>query len=110
MAGVWLELSELLSSALESQNLVWVGAAFLLDAALVFFEGFALWRGWWWGRWLVIVASLAFVSFEVAALVVRVSALRIAALVLNLLIVGWLVRHKLSTGAGIARPPVALAP
>ena len=76
VAGVWLELSELLSSALESENLVWVGAAFLLDAALV----------------------------------QHVSALRIAALVLNLLIVGWLVRHKLSPGAGIARPPVALAP
>jgi uncharacterized membrane protein (DUF2068 family) len=110
LAGVWLDLSELLSSALESENLGWIGAAFLLDATLLFFEGFALWRGWWWGRWLVIVASLAFVPFEIAALVQHVSALRIAALVLNLLIVGWLVRHKLSPGAGIARPPVALAP
>ena len=62
------------------------------------------------GGKLVIVASLAFVPFEIAALVQHVSALRIAALVLNLLIVGWLVRHKLSPGAGIARPPVALAP
>lgn len=109
VAGVWLELSELLSSILESEHLVWVGFAFLLDATLVFLEGFALWRGWWWGRWLVIVASLAFVPFELAALAQHVSAVRIGALVLNLLIALWLVRHKLSPGSGISRPPVALA-
>lgn len=100
--GVWLV------QGAEHASLVWIGAAFVADATLAYLEGISLWRGWRWGRWFVIITSLALVPFELAALTQVLSVARIVVLVMNVVIALWLLRHKLSPASGFSRPPEVL--
>ena len=90
-----LWLSTLFMSALEPAHIVVVTFALLLDSVVLTVEGGALWTGYAWGAWLVVGASAALLPFEVAALVEHVSPGRVALLVLNLGIVGWLLQRRL---------------
>jgi uncharacterized membrane protein (DUF2068 family) len=74
-------------------------AALAADGILTSIEGWALWRGHWWGRWVVVVATGCLIPFEVAAIVRHVHApighrvFDVAALVVNIVIVAYLARH-----------------
>lgn len=88
-------LSALLQWATEPKRFITLGALLTLDGLVTFVEGWALLRGWWWGVWLVVVASALLLPFEVAAIAARVSAPRVVVLVINLAIVGWLIRARM---------------
>ena len=90
-----LWLSGLLMSALEPGHIGVVTGALLLDAVVVSVEGWALWKGYAWGAWLVVAASAALLPFEVAALVDHVSVGRVLVLAVNLAIVVWLLQRRL---------------
>ena len=78
---------------------VWImTGALLLDAAVLLLEAWALHTGKDWGAWLVVAASSGLLPFEVAALVDHTAGERIAVLLINLAIVGYLLgrirRHR----------------
>lgn len=75
-------------------HLAALGALLTLDGLVTLVEGWALLRGWRWGVWLVVFASGLFLPFEVAAIAERATVLRVCALVVNLAIVGWLLRAR----------------
>lgn len=88
-----LSLSELALTGLVPVHLFVFIAALGLDSGVLFVEGFALMRGWWWGPWLVSAASGVLLPFEVAAIVEHVSPTRILLLLINVAIVVYLLRR-----------------
>ncbi len=83
-------------------HVVLVGAASLFDAVVSFVEGWSLHRRYWWSRWLVVVATGSLVPFEIASLVRHFTLGRAILLVVNVWIVIYLVRHRLSSYAARA--------
>jgi uncharacterized membrane protein (DUF2068 family) len=59
-------------------------------ASLRFAEAYGLWRAKGWAAWLGAVSGAIYVPFEAVELVRRITVLRIASLVVNLLVVGYL--------------------
>jgi uncharacterized membrane protein (DUF2068 family) len=59
-----LWLSALFMSAVAPGHIVVVTGALLLDGVMVLVEGWALWKGYAWGAWLVVGASAALLPFE----------------------------------------------
>ena len=86
---------KLVMSAIEPGHIVVVAAGLILDAGVVFVEGWALWKGYRWGAWLVVVATAVLVPFEVVAIIDHVSVVRLVVLALNLAIVAWLISRRL---------------
>jgi uncharacterized membrane protein (DUF2068 family) len=80
--------------AVEPDHILGLGALLTLDGLITFVEGWALLRGWRWGVWLVVAASSLLIPFELASLVEKITILRTLALVINVTIVGWLVRQR----------------
>jgi uncharacterized membrane protein (DUF2068 family) len=93
VSAVALEVSKWLVQAAEYPHVWPVVGALVLDGVATFVEAIALIRGWWWGPWLVVLASSILIPFEVVALLHRLTATRSAILVINLLIVAYLVRR-----------------
>jgi uncharacterized membrane protein (DUF2068 family) len=74
--------------------------AFLL-AGLFTIEGVGLWLGRRWGQYLTVIATMLFVPLEVVRLVHLASLTRLAALLVNLAVVAYLVyRLARRTAAG----------
>lgn len=96
VAGVWsMRLADLVVSAAEPHHLWLIVGALLLDGLVSLLEGWALWRGHWWGPWLVVVATSALLPFEVDALVKHFHLGRVGILAVNLLVVVYLARRAL---------------
>lgn len=91
-------LGETLQWAADQRHLLALGALLTLDGVVTLVEAYALWRGLWWGPWLVVIASSLLVPFEVAAIVTNPNLLRVGVLGLNLAIVAWLLRARLLRG------------
>ena len=67
------------------------------DAALSAVEGFALWRGYTWGEWLVVATTSGLIPFELYALTRHLRVERVILLLLNVVIVVYLMnraRHR----------------
>ncbi len=92
VAGAWsVKLANVLV-ALASPHRLWeIVVALVLDGALTVFEGVSLVRGYWWGPWLVVVATSSLLPFEVLALLEHRHAGRLVLLAINLAIVVYLV-------------------
>src|SRR5438045_9730103 len=74
-----------------------LGLVALFYAALFATEGVGLWREKRWAEYLTVIATISFVPFEVYEIIHRQSAPRIAALVVNLVVVAYLIyrlRHS----------------
>jgi uncharacterized membrane protein (DUF2068 family) len=85
---IFLELA-----AQVSRGWLWLLAAgALLYASLRLVEAFGLWREKRWAKWLGAGSGAIYVPFEVVGLFEKVTALRIASLVVNLLVVVYLLR------------------
>ncbi len=69
-------------------------ASAVVYAVLEGVEAFGLWRQRRWAEYLTVVATAGFVPFEIASLADRITAPRVGALVVNLVILGWLVWSK----------------
>jgi uncharacterized membrane protein (DUF2068 family) len=88
---VSLELSMLALKALEPRHVYVAIGALVLDTLMVALEGWSLHKRWWWGPWLVVVATAGLLPFEAIALVHRLSVLRAVVMLINLVILGYLV-------------------
>lgn len=83
---IFLELAAQINS-----TWLWVLAAgSSLYAGLRLVEAFGLWREKRWAKWLGAASGAVYVPFELLGLFEKVTALRIASLVTNLLIVAYL--------------------
>ena len=87
-------LAKWLMGATTSRNLRVVAIAALLDAAASLFEGWALHRRFGWSRWLVVLTTSSLLPLEAVAIVRHFSAGRVALMIVNVLIVVYLVRHR----------------
>ncbi len=84
-------------------SIVWTAYAALVDAVLSGVEGYALWRGYAWGEWLVVGTTSSLVPFELYALTRHLRVGRVILLALNLLIVAYLVNRARQRRAAIDR-------
>jgi uncharacterized membrane protein (DUF2068 family) len=64
-----------------------------LYAALFVTEGLGLWEEKRWAEYLTVIATLSFVPFEIYELIHRQTAPRIAALVINVVVVAYLIQR-----------------
>jgi uncharacterized membrane protein (DUF2068 family) len=88
-------------SELSHWRLEVLGIGAFLFAALFTIEGVGLWLTKRWAEYLTVIASMAFVPFEVFELTRRVSPSRLAALIVNLAVAVYLIyrlRHSRPTG------------
>ena len=82
--------------AISTQRLYWYGIAIAAYAAINGIEAFGLWGARRWAEYLTLVEVLVLVPVEVHELTIRVSALKIVGLVLNLAVVAYLLwAHRL---------------
>jgi uncharacterized membrane protein (DUF2068 family) len=85
---IFLELAAQVTNAW-----VWMLAAgALLYATLRLVEAFGLWRDKRWAKWLGAGSGAVYVPFEVVGILEKMTALRVASLVVNLLVVAYLLR------------------
>ena len=77
-----------------SHHVYAVAMAMIFDGILTGVEGWALYRGFAWGQWLVIGTTSSLLPWEVGTLIRHPSIGRIAILVVNVLIVAYLVRSR----------------
>jgi len=63
------------------------------DALLSTLEGWALWRGYAWGSWLIVGATACLLPFEIRALAHHIRVGRVILFLLNLAIVAYLLRR-----------------
>ena len=84
-----------------------------LYSALRFVEAYGLWLARRWGEWLALVGVAIYVPFEIYALTLGVSVLKVALLLLNLVLVAYLAailratRRKRAIADARARPAPA---
>lgn len=82
-----------LVSRLSPERLEALGAGAFLYAGLFTTEGVGLWLGKRWAEYLTVIATGSFVPFEIYELARRPGPSRLAALVLNLAVVAYLLYH-----------------
>ncbi len=73
---------------------LWLAAYALLgDALLSSVEAWALWRGYAWGSWLIVIASACLLPFEIHALARHIRVGRVILFLVNIAIVAYLLRR-----------------
>ena len=95
--GLWRQLVDLVlqhAASLPGRRVVELALAGFLYGALEAFEGVGLLMKRRWAEYLVLVATAVFLPVEVRELVLKPSAFKALALVVNLLIVGYLIWRK----------------
>jgi uncharacterized membrane protein (DUF2068 family) len=75
----------------------------LLYASLRFAEAYGLWHGKAWAEWLATISGAIYVPFELVELLKKVTALRTASLLVNLIVVGYML-SQLRKGSSKGRP------
>ena len=92
VAEAWsISLAERVIHVATARNLLVVVCALFLDGTLSFVESWALYHRYRWGRWLVVCATSILLPVELIALFRRLSAIRLALLLVNLSIVLYLI-------------------
>jgi uncharacterized membrane protein (DUF2068 family) len=95
-AHAWsLEFAKLVVRAASPRGLWTIIVALVADGIVSLIEGWALWRGHWWGPWLVVVATGSLLPFEVVALVRDPHAIRLSLLGVNAAIALYLLRQAM---------------
>jgi uncharacterized membrane protein (DUF2068 family) len=82
------------SFTLNSRTLTYLAIGLVLYSLIELAEGVGLWLGQRWGEYFAMVATSVFLPYEAYDLTVKVTWLRIGALVINLVLVVYLVRSK----------------
>jgi uncharacterized membrane protein (DUF2068 family) len=93
MSAWSIALANALVSASTPRHLWLVALGLAFDGAFSSVEGWALHRRVWWGPWLVVVATSAFLPFELVAIARHPHAGRVTILFVNLAIVVYLARR-----------------
>ncbi len=94
VAGRWSVLAGHALAKLVSQrgvHLVELGLA--LDGVSSAFEGWSLWRGYWWGPWVVVVATGSPLPVEIVEIVRKPTVVRAVIALVNVLVVAYLARR-----------------
>ncbi|MFI9506066.1 DUF2127 domain-containing protein [Nocardia sp. NPDC052566] len=79
---------------LSNTTLLWIAIGILAYAGLQAIEAVGLWLVRRWGEYFAVVATSIFLPLEIYELTEKVTALRIAALVVNIAAVVWLIYSK----------------
>jgi len=87
-------------SGLKPGNLEALGTGAFLYSTLFITEGLGLWRGKRWAEYLTVVATLSLVPLEVFEIIRRASATRVMALLVNLVVAGYLIWRLRRSRAG----------
>jgi uncharacterized membrane protein (DUF2068 family) len=82
------------SFTLDTRTLTWLAIGLAVYALIELTEGIGLWLGQRWGEYFAMVATSVFLPYEIYDLTVKITWLRVGALVVNLLLVGYLVWSK----------------
>jgi uncharacterized membrane protein (DUF2068 family) len=82
------------SFTLNARTLTYLAIGLVLYSLIELTEGVGLWLGQRWGEYFAMVATSVFLPYEVYDLTVKVTWLRVGALVINLVLVVYLVRSK----------------
>ena len=82
------------SFALTGRTLTYLAVGLVIYSLIELAEGVGLWLGQRWGEYFAMVATSIFLPYEVYDLTVKVTWLRVGALVVNLLLVVYLVWSK----------------
>lgn len=96
--AVWLE-ANLVRSRLRIAM-----AALGADAVLSGVEAWALYKEKPWGEWLVVIATSGLVPFEIYEIFHKLTVTRVAVLMLNLAVVGYLARRQLTRSRALRQP------
>jgi len=68
--------------------------AAMLYAIIRFAEAYGLWREQAWAEWFGIISGSLYLPVEVYELTVHVSVIKVCILLVNLVVVGWLIRVR----------------
>jgi uncharacterized membrane protein (DUF2068 family) len=79
----------------------WATLLLAIDATASFFEGWALARGGWWGPWLVVAVTAAFIPAELAAVAKHPTAVRVLLLAINVGVALYLSRQAWGLAARV---------
>jgi uncharacterized membrane protein (DUF2068 family) len=83
------------AAAAASDARLWAFAlAAMLYAIIRFVEAYGLWRELSWAEWFGIISGGLYLPVEVYELTVRVSVIKASILLVNLVVVGWLLRVR----------------
>jgi uncharacterized membrane protein (DUF2068 family) len=82
------------SFTLDTRTLTWLAIGLAVYALIELTEGVGLWLGQRWGEYFAMVATSVFLPYEIYDLTVKITWLRVGALVVNLLLVVYLVWSK----------------
>jgi uncharacterized membrane protein (DUF2068 family) len=82
------------SFTLDARTLTWLAVGLAVYALIELTEGVGLWLGQRWGEYFAMVATSVFLPYEIYDLTVKITWLRLGALVVNLLLVVYLVWSK----------------
>ena len=82
------------SFTLDARTLTWLAIGLAGYAIIELTEGVGLWLGQRWGEYFAMVATSVFLPYEIYDLTVKITWLRVGALVVNLLLVVYLVWSK----------------
>jgi uncharacterized membrane protein (DUF2068 family) len=82
------------SFTLNARTLTYLAIGLVIYSLIELAEGVGLWLGQRWGEYFAMVATSIFLPYEVYDLTVKVTWLRVGALVINLLLVVYLVWSK----------------
>jgi uncharacterized membrane protein (DUF2068 family) len=103
--GAWsMRLADLVDRASSPRSLKIGALALGCDGLLTIFEGWALQRQFRFAPWLVVIATGSFVPLEFYELSRKFNLLRLTILALNIAVVLYLVRRKLSSTSAGQRP------
>ncbi|MCI0353683.1 MAG: DUF2127 domain-containing protein [Acidobacteria bacterium] len=97
------------ASGLTPGRLEVLGVGAFLYAGLFMIEGVGLWLAKRWAQYLTVIATMSWVPVEVFELTRRVSPPRLAALVLNMAVVVYLIYRLRSSRRDVRGPTVAAA-
>jgi uncharacterized membrane protein (DUF2068 family) len=83
------------AAAAASDARLWAMAmAAMLYAIVRFAEAYGLWREQTWAEWFGIISGALYLPLEIYELTVRVSAIKVSVLLVNLVVVGCLTRVR----------------
>ncbi len=80
--------------ALSSSTLLWIAVALAAYAAIELVEAVGLWLMQRWGEYFAVIATSVFLPLEIYELTEKITAMRLTALVINIVAVVWLLWSK----------------
>jgi len=78
---------------MDGMTLFKISTGVLLYGLLYLVEGYGLYRRRPWAEYLTVIAIAVFIPFEIYEIITKLTVFRVGALVLNVLIVIFLIRH-----------------